>query len=135
MRRIRAAVNRSIPYSLVVVDEVFLDHAPAVRLRKTRELVGRLGEVIKAPVVGAEDLDQMVRTGWSDYARMIAMAAIVVVVFLFVFSHQIEVLEFFSPTTAGAKIAAAIVLLLMVPVFAFVYGSFTTAVLRLFHVE
>jgi hypothetical protein len=46
-----------------------------------------------------------------------------------------EVLEFFSPTTAGAKIAAAIVLLLMVPVFAFVYGSFTTAVLRLFHVE
>ncbi len=135
MRRIRAAVDRSIPYSLVVVDEVFLDHAPAVRLRKTRELVGRLGEVIRAPVVGAEDLDQMVRVSWSDYARMIAMAAIVVVVFLFVFSHQIEVLEFFSPTTAGAKIAAAIVLLLMVPIFAIVYGTFTTAVLRLFHVE
>jgi len=66
---------------------------------------------------------------------MIAIAAIVVVVFLLVFSHQKEVLEFFSPATAGAKIAAAIVLLLAVPVFAIAYGTFTTAVLRLFHVE
>jgi hypothetical protein len=135
MRRIRAAVDRSIPYSLVVVDEVFLNHSHAARLRKTRELVGRLGEVIRAPVVSAEDLDQMVRTSWSDYARMIALAAIVIVAFLLVFSHQKEVLEFFSPTTAGAKIVAALVLLLAVPVFAVMYGTLTGAVLRLFHVE
>lgn len=135
MRRIRAAVDRSIPYSLVVVDEVFLNHGHAARLRKTRELVGRLGEVIRAPVVGAEDLDQMVRTSWSDYARMIGLAAIVVIVFLIVFSYQREVLEFFSPTTAGSKIVAAFVLLLAVPVFAVMYGTLTGAVLRLFHVE
>ena len=135
MRRIRAAVDRSIPYSLVVVDEVFLNHGHAARLRKTRELAGRLGEVIRAPVVGAEDLDQMVRTSWSDYARMIGLAAIVVIVFLIVFSYQREVLEFFSPTTAGSKIVAAFVLLLTVPVFAVMYGTLTGAVLRLFHVE
>ena len=135
MRRIRAAVDRSIPYSLVVVDEVFLDHGHAARLRKTRELVGRLGEVISAPVVGAEDLDQMVHTSWFDYARMIALATVMVVVFLLVFSHQKEVLDFFSPTTAGAKIVAAFVLLLAVPIFAVMYGTLTGAVLRLFHVE
>ena len=135
MRRIRAAVDRSIPYSLVVVDDVFLDHGHSARVRKTRELLGRLGEVIRAPVVSAEDLHQMVRTSWSDYARMIALAAIVAVVFLLVFSHQKEVLDFFSPTTAAAKIMAVLVLLLAVPVFAAVYGTLTGTVLRLFHVE
>jgi len=135
MRRIRAAVDRSIPYSLVVVDEVFLDHGHAARIRKTRELLGRLGEVIRAPVVSAEDLEQMVHTSWYDYVKMTALAAVVAIAFILVFSHQTEILEFFSPTTTGAKITAALVLLLGVPIFATMYGTLTGAVLRLFHVE
>ncbi len=135
MRRIRAAVNRSIPYSLVVVDEVFLDHGHAARMRKTRELVSRLGDVIRAPIVSAEDLDQLIRTSPSAYARMIALAAIVVAVFVFVFSHQQQVLEFFSPTTFVGKVIATVVLLIIVPVFATIYGTLTTSVLKLFYVE
>jgi len=63
------------------------------------------------------------------------LAAIVAVVFLLVFSNQRAVLDFFSPTTAAAKIMAVLVLLLAVPVFAAIYGTLTGAVLRLFHVE
>jgi hypothetical protein len=135
MKRIRAVVNRSIPYSLVVVDEVFLDHEPGTRVRKTRELLGRLGEIIHAPAVSAEDLGQMVHTSWSDFARLIALTAIVGVVFLVVFSHQKEILAFFSPTSAGTKIVAAFLLLLVVPIFAATYGTLTRTVLRLFHLE
>jgi len=135
MKRIRAAVDRSIPYSLVVVDEVFLDQGHAARLRKTRELVGRLSEVVRAPVVSAEDLAQMVRIGWVHYVKMAALASIVVGIFLVVFNNQEEILAFFSPATVGAKIAAAIVLLLLVPTFAAIYGNLTTAVLKLFHLE
>ncbi len=133
--RIGAVIDRSIPCSLVVVGDVYLDHGHATRLRKTRELVGRLGDVIKAPVVNAEDLGQMVHTGWSDYAKMIALAAIVVAVVLLVFDHQYEMLAFFSPATAGAKVVAAAVLLVFVPVFAVIYGTLAGTVLKLFHVE
>ena len=133
--RIGAVIDRSIPYSLVVVGDVFLDHGHATRLRKTRELVGRLGDVVKAPVVNAEDLGQMVHTGWSDYAKMIALAAVVAGVFLLVFDHQYEVLSFFSPATTGAKIVAVAVLLVVVPIFAVMYGTFAGSILRLFHVE
>jgi hypothetical protein len=135
MKRIRSAVNRSTPYSLVVVDEVFMDQAPATRTRRTRELVGRLGEVIQAPVVSAEDLGQLLQTSRSVYLRMAALALVVVGVMLLVFNYQKEVLEFFAPTSAAAKIVASVVLLLVVPVFAVIYGTLTTSVLKLFHVE
>ena len=135
MRRIRAAVNRSTPYSLVVVDGVFLDQPHATRVRKTRELVGRLGEVIQAPVVSAEDLDQFFHTRSSDYMTMAGLAAAVVAVLLLVFTHQKEVLEFFAPASLGGRVLAAVVLLLVVPIFAVIYGTLTTSVLKRFHVE
>ena len=133
--RIGAVIDRSIPYSLVVVGDVFLDRGHATRLRKTRELVGRLGDVIKAPVVNAEDLGQMVHTGWSDYAKMIALAILVAGVVLLVFDHQYQLLSFFSPASTGAKVLAVTVLLVAVPIFAMVYGTLAGSVLRLFHVE
>ncbi len=135
MRRIRAAVNRSTPYSLVVVDEVFLDHAHAMQVRKTRELVGRLSDVIRAPVVSADDLRQLVSTSPADTVRMAALAAVAVGILMVVFSHQREVLDFFSPASALAKILAATVLLVVVPLFAAVYGTLTTLVLKRFHLE
>jgi len=135
MKRIRAAVNRSTPYSLVVVDEVFLDHAHAARTRMTRELVGRLSDVIRAPVVSADDLHQLVSTSRADTVRMVVLAAVVVGVTVGVFSHQREILEFFSPASALAKAIAAATLLVIVPLFAVVYGSLTTSILKRFHLE
>jgi hypothetical protein len=134
-RRIGAAIDRSIPYSLVVVGDVFLDQTHATRLRKTRELVGRLADVVKAPVVDAVDLGQMVHTGWSDIVRMGALTAVVVGVFMLVFSHQVEVLAFFSPTSTVQKAAAALALMVFVPAYATMYGALTRSILRLLHVE
>jgi len=133
--RVGAAIDRSIPYSLVVVGDVFLDRGHATRLRKTRELVGRLCDLIKAPVVNAEDLGHMVDTGWSYYAKMVALAAAVVAIFLLVFTHQTAVLEFLSPSTILQKVAAAAVVLVFVPLFAVIYGTLTKMILRLIHVE
>jgi len=135
MRRIRAAVDRSTPYSLVVVDEVFLDQTPPARIRKTRELVGRLGDVIAAPVVSAEDFLQMVHTSRADTAKIAALALTVVAVVAVVFGNQRAVLEFFAPASAVAKALAAAALLLIVPLFAVLYGTLTTTVLKKFHLE
>jgi len=135
MRRIRSAVNRSTPYSLVVVDEVFLDDAPAARIRKTRELVGRLGDVIQAPVVSAADLLQLVSTRPGDTVKVFGLATAVVAFMVVVFGHQREVLEFFAPASPLSKVFAAAALLVIVPLFAAVYGSLTTAILKRFHLE
>lgn len=134
-RRIGTAIDRSIPYSLVVVGNVFLGQTHATRLRKTRELVGRLADVVKAPVVNAEDLGQMVHTGWSDIVRMGALTAAIVGIFFLVFSYQVEVLDFLLPTSTAAKAAAVVALMVFVPVFATMYGALTRSILRLFHVE
>jgi hypothetical protein len=135
MKRIRAAVNRSTPYSLVVVDEVFLDHAHAARTRMTRELVGRLGDVIQAPVVSADDLRQLVTSSRADTVRIVALAAVVVGIVTAVFNRQHQILAFFSPATAVAKLLAAVVLVIAVPLFAATYGTLTTSLLKRFHLE
>jgi hypothetical protein len=135
LRRIPSAIDQAIPYSLVVVGDVFLNQGHASRVRKQRELVARFADVVRAPVVNAEDLGQMVHTGWIDYARMVGLASVVAGIFFLIFRHQEAVLEFFSPATTAAKILAAAALLVFVPLFAAAYGTLTKSVLRLFHVE
>jgi CDP-diglyceride synthetase len=66
---------------------------------------------------------------------MAVLAAVVVGIVTVVFSRQREILEFFSPTTAIAKLLAAAVLMIVVPLFAAVYGTLTTSLLKRFHLE
>jgi len=135
MTRVGTVIDRTTPYSLVVVGDVFLDRGHATRVRKTRELAGKLSDLIKAPVVNAEDLSQLVATGWSYWGKIAILAAIVVVAFVVVFTHQRGVLAFLSPASGGQKALAATVLVVFVPLLAAVYGTLTNMILRLIHVE
>jgi hypothetical protein len=135
MTRVGTVIDRTTPYSLVVVGDVFLDREHATRSRKTRELASRLSDLIKAPVVNAEDLSHLVATGWAYWGKIAVLAAIVIGIFVAVFTHQREVLEFLSPATAVKKAVSATVLLIFVPLFAALYGTLAKSVLRLIHVE
>lgn len=134
-RRVTDLIEPNVPYSMVVVGDVFLDKGHASRVRMTRELVGRFEDAVKAPVVGAEELSRQATFGVGFYARIVALAAAVVAIMLVVFSHQEWMIRFFTPESIGGKAVAVVVLLVFVPAFAMLYGTFTKSILKLLHVE
>jgi cytidylate kinase len=134
-----ASIDRSIPYSLVVLGEVFGDRGHAAKIRMKRELQSFLSDHIKAPVVAVEDLKQQYLFGRRDIFRAFFLLAAVVIVFFAVFSHQRWVLDFllgdwWAESGLGRVIAAGAVAL-FVPMVAFLYGSFSRIVLKLIKIE
>ncbi len=134
-----ASIDRSIPYSLVVLGEVFGDRGQAAKIRMKRELQSILSDHIRAPVVAVEELKQQYLFGKRDVFRACALLAAVVILFLGVFSHQRQVLDFlmgewWADSSLGHLMAAGVVVV-VVPMVAFLYGSFSKIVLKLIKIE
>jgi cytidylate kinase len=134
-----ASIDRSVPYSLVVLGEVFGDRGHAAKIRMKRELQSFLSDHIKAPVVAVEELKQQYLFGMRDVFRALGLLAAVVILFAGVFSHQRQVLDFLLGewwTDSGLSHAvAAAVVVVVVPIVAFLYGSFSKIVLKLIKIE
>lgn len=59
--KLLTSVNPGIPYSLVVVGDLFLEKPAAARTRMTRELSTWIGHHIKAPVISVSELGERLR--------------------------------------------------------------------------
>jgi cytidylate kinase len=134
-----ASIDRSVPYSLVVLGEVFGDRGHAAKIRMRRELQTFLSDHIKAPVVAVEELKQQYLFGTRDVFRAFALLVAVVILFIAVFSHQRQVLDFllgewWTEGNLGHVVAAGVVAL-VVPIVAYLYGSFSKIVLKLIKIE
>ncbi len=144
------ALDRSFPYTLVVVGEVFLSKGHSARLRATRDLSSFLGEQIRAPVVTADELGEQYLFGRRDAFWTVVLLAFTATLFFFVFTNQESVLAFMSNTgwyadavqgTALArydwmpKALVSLVLVLFIPVVAFSYGRVAGAFMKLIKME
>jgi cytidylate kinase len=134
-----ASIDRTVPYSLVVLGDVFGDRGHAARIRMKRELQSFLSDHIKAPVVAVEELKQQYLFGTRDIFRACALLAAVVILFVAVFSHQRQVLDFllgewWTDSGLGHAVAVAVVVL-VVPTVAYLYGSFSKIMLKLIKIE
>lgn len=134
-----ASLDRSTPYSLVVLGEVFRDRGHAARIRMKRELQSFLSDHIKGPVVMAEELKQQFLFGRRDVVRAIISLAITAALFLVVFSHQERVLRFLiGDWWSGGTLThviAAVVVFTVVPIVAFAYGTLSKTLLKLIKIE
>ncbi len=134
-----ASIDHSVPYSLVVLGEVFEDRGHAAKIRLKRELQSSLSDHIKAPVVAVEELKQEYLFGTRDVFRASALLVAVLAVFVGVFSHQRQVLDFLLGdwwADGGlGHLAAAGVVVAVVPTVAYLYGSFSKIVLKLIKIE
>ena len=129
------ALERDIPYTLIVIGDLFLSRAPAARLRLTRELRGFMNEHIKAPAVTADELKSQYLFGKRDLFRLIGFAALVALIYLLVFTNQENVLTFLIGTVWKAKVVAAVAVFLFVPLVAFLYGNVAKSFLKLIKME
>jgi hypothetical protein len=144
------ALDRSFPYTLVVVGEAFLSKGHSARIRATRDLRSFLSEQIRAPVVTADELGEQYLFGRRDAFRTVFFLAVTAALFFLVFFNQEAVLAFMAHTGWYAdavqgtvlssfewlpKALVSVVLVLFIPVVAFSYGRVASALMKLIKME
>jgi cytidylate kinase len=134
-RRIGLSIDRTVPYSLVVVGDIFTGKDRAVSRRMTRELAAQLADALRVPVVRGEDLKAQYFVGTWQLARLGIFGLAVALVYVLVFSHQREVLELVAPEGGSRRALAVVAMLVFVPVVAYLYGSLAKSLLKLVKVE
>jgi cytidylate kinase len=134
-----ASCCNAVPYSLVVVGNLFLGKGRSARLRMTRELQDSIASRMKLPVVTADELRAHYLFGRRDVFRLVGFLALVVVVYTLVLTNQEHVLSFLSSgwpgTGALAKAVVAAAVFLFVPIIAFSYGVVARSLMKLIKME
>jgi len=133
--RLLEAMDRSVPYSLIVVGDVYLSKGHAARTRLARELCGFLGERLKVPAVGVEDLKSRYLFGRGDLIRMIGFACLVAVLFFLILTNQEAILRFFVGQDMISRGVAAVAAFVIVPVVAYLYGTVARLLLKMIRME
>jgi cytidylate kinase len=129
------SLNPQIPYTMVVVGDLFLSKGHAARVRLHRELKSLLSDRIKAPVVGTDELKPQFLFSKRDLFRLVGYLAVVVLIYFLAFTNQIQILRFLSATGWKAKVLAAVAVFLFVPIVAYIYGTFSKIFLKLIKIE
>jgi hypothetical protein len=144
------AMDRRVPYTLVVVGETFLAKPHAARMRAMRDLRSFLGERIRAPVVTSDELGAQYLFGPRDVVRTVVLLTVTAILYFLVFTNQETVLAFLAHTgwyseaigsTAlgrsgwmpKALVSAAIVL--FIPLVAYSYGRVVASMMKLIKME
>ncbi|MEW6077455.1 MAG: cytidylate kinase-like family protein [Thermodesulfobacteriota bacterium] len=129
------AVDRTAPYTLVVVGDVFLDKSHAVRTRLNRELRSYLSDHIRAPVVGVEDLKSQYLFTKKDALSALLYLGLTAIIYYLVFTHQEPLLNFFVGEEWKTKLMAAVGVFVCTPIVAFLYGNVAKSFLKLIKME
>jgi cytidylate kinase len=148
--RLVEMLDRTVPYTLVVVGEVFLSKGHSARIRATRDLRSFLSERIRAPVVTAEELGSQYLFGRRDVLRAVLFLVIAAVLYGLVFTNQEAVLAFLantgwyadavSNTALGRvqwlpKLLVSAAVFVFIPIVAFSYGKVAGTFLKLIKME
>lgn len=128
-------IDRSIPYTMVVVGDVFLSKGSAARIRMSREFRGFLADNIKTAVVATDELKSQFLFGTRDLFRLVGYLSVVVLIYYLVFTHQKQVLSFLSGEGWVEKVIAAVAVFLLVPIVAYSYGTVSRSFLKLIKIE
>ena len=149
-RQLLEMINRSIPYTLIVVGDVFKSMGHAAQLRATRDLRSFLSDHIKAPVVTADELETKYLFGKRDVMRFVGYSLITFVLFFLVFSYQEPILAFLAHSGWYSdaikdtflikiewlpKLIVSLAVFMFVPIVAYSYSSVTKTILKLIKME
>lgn len=129
------SIDRTVPYSLVVIGKLFLSKGNAAQMRMIRQLEGFLSDQISAPVVNAEDLKRQYLFGRRDMLNLVGYLGLFSLVLFLVFTNQEPILKFLSGVELKAKVLAAAAVFLFVPTIAYVYGTAAHALMKMIRME
>ncbi len=128
-----------VPHSMVVLGDLFLGSPHAARLRLTRELRGSITERVKVPVVTADELRTQYLFGRRDLFRLLGWVALVLLLFIVVFTNQDAVIQFLSggeeERSRVMRLLVAAAVFAFVPIVAYSYGTVARLVMKLIRME
>ena len=128
-------IDRTNPYSLVVVGNMFLAKAHSAQIRLTRQLQGYLSDQLKAPVVNTEDLERKYLFGRQDIMNLLGCLSLFAFILFMVFTFQKPILTFLSGVDFKSKIMAAVTVFISVPTIAYLYGNVARSLMKLIRME
>ena len=129
---------RQLPYSLVVLGNLFLDKGASARLRLTRELQDAVSSRMRVPVVTADELRRRYLFGTRDVIRLVVLVVFLTALYVIVLNQQEPILRFlFGAGHQGllAKLTVAVAVFCFVPIVAYSYGSVARLLLKLIKME
>jgi cytidylate kinase len=134
--KILERVRGDAKYALVVVGDMFLSKGRSIRTRRTRELAMSVREKLKAPVITAEELKSRFLFGKRQALALSGFAVLVALLYTLIFTHQDKVLSFLSgPGHEQIKWLAPLIVVLFIPVIAYLYGTVTGLALKLINID
>jgi len=129
------AIDRSAGYRLIVFDNVFLDKGQAVRVRQQREWSNALAESLRVPVVTLNEIGARYHFGGWQAVRMAVFATLAALMVAAVFTFDNTILAFLSREGTHWRILAAVAVFVFVPVFAYVYSTVTSLLLKMIKLD
>ncbi len=129
------SIDRTVPYSLIVIGNMFLAKGHSAQMRMTRQLQGYVSDQIKTPVVNAEDLKSQYLFGRHDLLNLLGCLGIFSFILFLIFTYQEPILKFLSGVELKTKALAAVAVFLFVPTVAYLYGNAARSLMKLIRME
>jgi len=117
------SIDRSVPYSLMVIGNLFLAKEHSAQMRMTRQVQGYVSDQINVPLVNAEDLKRHYLFGSHDFFKLFGCLGLFSFILFLIFTYQEQVLGFLSGVESKTRFLAAVAVFLFVPTMAYLYGN------------
>jgi len=125
------AVDRSIPYRLIILDNMFTSKGHAAQTRLLREWSNFIGDNLKIPVLSMDEIRAKYRFGYREFTRMAFSAVLTALVVFLIFQFDKGIFSFLSREGFGWRILATISVFAFVPFFAYLYSTVTSLFLKM----
>jgi cytidylate kinase len=129
------AINRSVNYRLIILDNMFQSKGEAARKRLQREWANVLSDSLKTPVISLDEMVSKYHFGPKQATQLITLAALTVFIVYVIFRFQDGILSFFLKDGTEWRILEAVCITAFVPLFAFVYGTVTGLFLKMIKLD
>lgn len=134
--RVVEAINSTIPYSFIVVGELYAQKPPSARIRMTREFTSFLARSIRTSVVSSAELGERLRVRPKQIARSAVALLVVAAIYTVLFLKQEPFLQLLGGEAHKANPwIAPVLIVILAPAVAALYGQVAGFILRLFKFE
>jgi len=137
-KELTAGFSAKADYSLVVVGDVYTSKGGAQKHLK-RDLISMLSEKVRVPVIGMEELKARYLFGPRQLINLCVFAGICLLIYGLVFKYENPILTFISTGHfsggLAARLAAAVVVAVLVPLVAVAVGGLYHNLLKLIKME
>ena len=131
-----SSIQNPQEYSLMIIDKLFLSKGRAAQKRLTNEARGALSDAFNVPVIEPSELVQRAQFSFKDKMLLIGRILIAAAIFIPVFLNQESVLRFVAGEEfQHLRIVSLILIVTIVPFFAYLYATTVKTILKMFRID